>query len=442
MLGRPSIKAQQASTIRSRRMREGEEGNDNRTPALCCHTAHPEEPTRGWPQAVPTAGPNRCTRDRSPSSGFHHPAAIMILPSRVLRTTTLLTALATALATAGACATSRNSSEATAPTAGAPRSPADSARADSTRGYTLYHSGSLTDAQTTPKGGAYLAGGGTDIEPGMRWLLAQGGTQSNGAFGDVVVLRSSGSNGYHTMLTGMGAHSVRSFVIFSRDGAERPEIAEAIRRAEVVFIAGGDQSTYETRWRGTSLQRELNARIAAGYPVGGTSAGLAVLGEHVYSALNVSSTSVMVLPNPYDASVTLSRSLFTLPVLRNVITDSHFAVRDRMGRLMVFLARLQQDGAASAPRALAVDERSAVGVNSDGTATVFGPGNGAYLVSVAATATRVCKAQTALELSPVEVQLVGTGSTFDLGRWSAPSARRYTLQVRGGVVSSSDGAIY
>lgn len=170
----------------------------------------------------------------------------MILPSRVLRTTTLLTALATALATAGACATSRNSSEATAPTAGAPRSPADSARADSTRGYTLYHSGSLTDAQTTPKGGAYLAGGGTDIEPGMRWLLAQGGTQSNGAFGDVVVLRSSGSNGYHTMLTGMGAHSVRSFVIFSRDGAERPEIAEAIRRAEVVFIAGGDQSTYET----------------------------------------------------------------------------------------------------------------------------------------------------------------------------------------------------
>lgn len=362
----------------------------------------------------------------------------MISPSRFLRRTTLLSALFAA----GACAIPHNAPAAATPSSGAPRSPADSARADTARGYTLYHSGSLTDAQTTPKGGAYLAGGGTDIEPGMRWLLAQGGTRPGGAFGDVVVLRSSGSNGYHAMLTGMGAHSVRSFVIFSRAGAERPEIADAIRRAEVVFIAGGDQSTYETRWRGTSLQREVNARIVAGYPVGGTSAGLAVLGEHVYSALHASATSARVLPSPYDSSVTLSRSLFTLPVLRNVITDSHFAVRDRMGRLLVFLARLQQDGAAPSPRALAVDERSAVGVNGEGTATVFGPGKGAYLISVATTATRVCKAQTPLELSPVEVQQVGTGSTFDLGRWSAPSARRYTLHVRGGVVSSSDGAIY
>jgi cyanophycinase len=361
----------------------------------------------------------------------------MMLSSPVLRITTVFAALLAA----GACAASRAPSEAT-PTTSTPRSAADSARADTARGYTLYHSGSSEDVRTTPKGGAYLAGGGTDIEPGMRWLLSQGGAQANGQFGDVVVLRSSGSNGYHAMLSDMGANSVRSFVIFSREGAERPEIAEAIRRAEVVFIAGGDQSTYETRWRGTSLQREVNARIAASYPVGGTSAGLAVLGEHVYSALNESSTSAMVLPNPYHASVTLSRSLFTLPVLRNVITDSHFAVRDRMGRLMVFLARLQQDGAAASPRALAVDERSAVGVNGDGTATVFGPGNGAYLVSVTATATRECEAQTPLTLAPVEVQLVGSGSTFDLGRWSAPSARRYTLQVRGGVVSSSDGAIY
>ncbi|HEY0931325.1 MAG TPA: cyanophycinase [Gemmatimonas sp.] len=361
----------------------------------------------------------------------------MILQSRPLRVSTMLALLLTA----SACAASRTPSEA-APVSSSPRSPADSARADTVRGFTLYHSGSTSDVRTTPKGGAYLAGGGTDIQPGMQWLLGQGGTQAGGAFGDVVVLRSSGSNGYHTMLMDMGAHSVRSFVIFSREGAERPEIAEAIRNAEVVFIAGGDQSTYETRWRGTSLQREVNARITAGYPVGGTSAGLAVLGEHVYSALNESSTSAKVLPSPYDASVTLSRSLFTLPVLRNVITDSHFAVRDRMGRLLVFLARLQQDGAATAPRALAVDEKSAVGVNADGIATVFGPGNGAYLVSVDTTATRTCKANTPLDLSPVDVQLVGSGSTFDLGRWSAPTARRYTLTARSGVVTSSDGHIY
>ena len=344
-------------------------------------------------------------------------------------------------ATITGCAGARTTPQAAATPSNATPAPS-TPQSDTARGFTVYHSGSDTDVRTTPRGGAYLAGGGTDIEAGMRWLLAQGGERAGGGFGDVVILRSSGGNGYHAMLTGMGVNSVRSFVIFSRAGADRPEIAEAIRRAEVVFIAGGDQSTYEKRWRGTAVQREVNARIAAGYPVGGTSAGLAVLGEHVYSALNVSSTSKDVLASPYDSSVTLSRSLFTLPVLRNVITDSHFAVRDRMGRLLVFLARLQQDGASASPRALAIDEKSAVGVDASGEATVFGSGKGAWLLAVPATASRLCIPGTPLTLSSVEVQHVAANATFDLGRWSAPQARHYTLTVQRGVVTASGGSIY
>ncbi|WP_337169361.1 cyanophycinase [Gemmatimonas aurantiaca] len=357
-----------------------------------------------------------------------------------------LVSAATVTGCAGARTTPQTGATTTAATTAATPSSArptsSTPQSDTARGFTVYHSGSDTDVRTTPRGGAYLAGGGTDIEAGMRWLLAQGGERPGGGFGDVVILRSSGGNGYHAMLTGMGVNSVRSFVIFSRAGADRPEIAEAIRRAEVVFIAGGDQSTYERRWRGTAVQREVNARIAAGYPVGGTSAGLAVLGEHVYSALNVSSTSKDVLASPYDSSVTLSRSLFTLPVLHDVITDSHFAVRDRMGRLLVFLARLQQDGASASPRALAVDEKSAVGVDASGKATVFGSGKGAYLISVPATATRICSANTPLTLAPINVQHVSANGIFDLGQWSAPNARQYTLQVQRGVVTASDGAIY
>ena len=36
-------------------------------------------------------------------------------------------------------------------------------------GYTAYVSGSTTDVQTTPLGGALLAGGGTDSDAGMKW---------------------------------------------------------------------------------------------------------------------------------------------------------------------------------------------------------------------------------------------------------------------------------
>ena len=309
-------------------------------------------------------------------------------------------------------------------------------------GYTAFVSGSTTDAQTTPAGGALLAGGGTDSDAGMQWLLTQGGARSVGAFGDVVVLRTSGTNGYNSFLMNLGANSVTSIVISTVNGANSDYVKNAIARAEVVFIAGGDQSTYVNLWTGTALQTAVNARVAAGYPIGGTSAGLAVLSPFVYAAFNASSTSAVVLANPYDASVTITNALFTVPVLQNLITDSHFAVRDRMGRLVTFLARLQQDGRAAAPRGIGVDEKSAVGVLPNGAATVFGAGNGAYLLSVTNSVTRVCTANTPLSFSPVTTVRVHVGTQFNLTTWTTAASAPYVLSVTTGVLSSSTGAIY
>ena len=309
-------------------------------------------------------------------------------------------------------------------------------------GYKIYQTGSRTDVQTQPIGGAYLAGGGTDVDAGMAWLMGQGGTRSPGQYGDVVVLRTSGSNGYNNYLGKLGANSVTSIVITSVAGANSDVVKDAIAKAEVVFIAGGDQSTYVNLWRGTALQTAVDARVAQGYPIGGTSAGLAVLGEYVYAALNASAESAIVLQNPFDTSVTLQPALFDVPLLSNVLTDSHFQTRDRMGRLLVFLARLQEDGMASAPRAIAVDEGSGVGVSANGTTTTFGTGVGAYYLSVEANATRVCAPNTPLTYTPVSTVHVTNGGNFALGTWTSTSSSPYTLSVSNGVVSSSAGSIY
>jgi cyanophycinase len=309
-------------------------------------------------------------------------------------------------------------------------------------GFTAYVSGNLTDVQTTPAGGALLAGGGTDSDAGMKWLLEQGGTRGTGKYGDVVVLRTSGTNGYNKYLVNFGANSVTSIVISSVSGANSDYVRNAIGKAEVIFLSGGDQSTYVKLWSGTALQTAVNARIAAGVPIGGTSAGLAVLGPYVYAAFNASSTSPTVLANPYDVSVTLTNALFTVPVLQNLITDSHFTVRDRMGRLVTFLARLQQDGSATAPRGLGVDEQSAVGVTPSGAATVFGAGTGAYLLSVTSGATRVCAANTPLSYTPVTTIRVPVGTQFNLSTWTAANTTAYTLSATNGLLTSSKGAIY
>jgi cyanophycinase-like exopeptidase len=87
-------------------------------------------------------------------------------------------------------------------------------------------------------------------------------------------------------------------------------------------------------------------------------------------------------------------------LLKNILTDSHFAKRDRMGRNLGFLSRIAQDGWSAHPREIAVDERSAVLVEPDGSATIVGSGKGAYFLELTKSPER-CSAGKPLTLDGV-----------------------------------------
>jgi len=225
-------------------------------------------------------------------------------------------------------------------------------------------------------------------------------------------------------------------------------VATIIRQAEAVFIAGGDQSRYVNFWQGTPVQDAINSDLAAGKPIGGTSAGLAILGEFGYGALkdkpkDSDLASKDVLPNPFHERVTISRDFLKVPFLQGIITDSHFAKRDRMGRSLVFLARLVQDSWSVMPREIAVDEKSAVLVEADGTATVVGPGKGAYFLRVTQVP-EVCRPTSPLTFRDIAVYHGPAASRFDLTSWSGQGGSGYLLSVEDGVVKSTqaDGGIY
>jgi cyanophycinase len=203
-------------------------------------------------------------------------------------------------------------------------------------GYTTALVGNPANVTRTTSGGIGLMGGGTDVDAAFRWMI----TKSGG--GDFVVLRASGTDAYNPYIyTDLGGvDSVETIIVTSRTGASNSYVTNAVRNAEALFIAGGDQSNYWNYWRGTPLEDALQSLVAKNVPIGGTSAGLHVLGEFVYTALNTSATSATTLANPYDRSVTLGNDFLHLPNLNKVITDSHFSPRDRMGRLVGFLARL------------------------------------------------------------------------------------------------------
>lgn len=301
--------------------------------------------------------------------------------------------------------------------------------------------GNHADAQTTPSFGLALMGGGSDQDEAFRWLCEK----ANG--GDFLVLTAARDDDYNPYVNKLcRLNSVATLGIFSKKDAENPAVAEIVRQAEAVFITGGDQAKYVNYWTGTPLQQALNDGIAAGKPIGGTSAGLAVLPQFAYSAQgdapndkNLSSSET--LANPLHPRITLVPDFLRIPLLRDVVTDTHFAKRDRLGRTLVFLARLLQDG--HDPRAIGVDERSVVLVDADGAGKVAGTGKGAYFIRPEKKP-EALRANAPLTLASYEVYFAPPGATFDIKHWKGAGGTQYQLFVRQGRISSSKagGDIY
>jgi len=302
--------------------------------------------------------------------------------------------------------------------------------------YKYFRLGNKENVQTKPVAGIAMMGGGDDLDEAFRWLC------NKGRGGDFLILRARGDDDYNSYVNGLcKANSVATLIIPDREAAEDPEVAKIIREAEIVFIAGGDQANYIRGWQGTPVESAINDNIAAGKPIGGTSAGLAVEGEFVYSATgdqpddkNLSSADV--LADPYFERVTLAREFLKVPHLENVITDSHFARRDRMGRSLGFLARIMKDGWSSSPREVAIDEKSAVLVEADGKARVLGTGKGAYFLRPT-QAPEVCEKGAPLTFRGVSVYRVPAGGHFDLPSWTGDGGTAYSLSVVHGKIEST-----
>lgn len=238
------------------------------------------------------------------------------------------------------------------------------------QGYTSYYTGNTTNITTNPEFGVCLMGGATEHDNAMRWLLQK----ANG--GDVVVLRSSGSNGYNNYLysdLGVGVNSVETLVITSVAGAINPYVLDKVANAEMIWFAGGDQWNYVSFFKNNALEDILNNHInIKNAPIGGTSAGMAILGSAYFSAQNGSVTSSQAMNNPYNSNITIGFNDFlSVPFLENVITDTHYDNPDRRGRHSTFLAKMKKD-LSVVMRGIACNEYVAVCFGNDGKAYVYG----------------------------------------------------------------------
>ena len=217
--------------------------------------------------------------------------------------------------------------------------------------------------------------------------------------------------------------------------ADLHRAALIIGKAEAVLFDGGSQARY-TAWADSPLMAAVQHVYRRGGVVGGTSAGLEILGQYFFNSSKRTVGSAEALANPYSPRVTFTRNMLKLPPLTGWITDAHFDTRNRFGRLTVFMARQIADGAVPCARrkiyGVGVDEENAVVVDKTGKAKVlFSSSNrGAGYFLVGGPATQVKPGRPLIYRNLKVTRIDSPRQYYDLGK-RCGMGPTYTVSVDG-----------
>lgn len=162
---------------------------------------------------------------------------------------------------------------------------------------------------------------------------------------------------YMSLFEELGAKS-RCIPVDRREDCFSEEILDVLKRTTGIFITGGNQLRLSTILGGTPVARELRRMNAEGIPVAGTSAGAAIMTEHMIAGGRSG-------PSPRESGVEFAPGL---GLTNRVIIDQHFNQRGRMGRL---LAALSFNPFVCG---LGIDENTAAFIGPDGDAEIVGRG--------------------------------------------------------------------
>ncbi|MCX6582599.1 MAG: cyanophycinase [Candidatus Aminicenantes bacterium] len=312
------------------------------------------------------------------------------------------------------------------------------------KGMVVYVTGNAAWVTTAHQPATVHMGGASECDEAMAWLTAKT------AGGDFVVVRADKSSGYQDYIynTIGGVDSVHTLVINKASFANTTYVETVIKNAEALWIAGGDQTSYYTLWKGTKVESAINYLITTKHAaVGGTSAGMAVLAQIDYIPAGSAVISSEALANPYHSYMANRQTDFLniVPFTTGIITDTHWSERDRMGRTITFMARNIVDGFTTVAntRAIACDEGAAVCVDGNGQAQIFGwAGYNDYAFFMQADTTpNTCQSGIPLHwtdaVTVYKVHGLPSGAnTFNLNTWTGTGGSVESVNVNNGVIDN------
>ncbi len=264
--------------------------------------------------------------------------------------------------------------------------------------------------------------GGAEEKENQPAILARFVELCGGDQADIVVIPTASRMAdtgarYERIFAELGAARVEAIDFDTRRDCEERGRLERIERASGIFLTGGNQLRITTLIGGTSVAKLIRMRSAQGVHVAGTSAGAAVLSEHMIAFGEEGGS-------PVAGSVRLAPGL---GLTNRFIIDQHFRQRDRLGRLSTALAYN--------PFAVGIglDEDTAAFIAPDNTLEVLGSG---AVTVIDAAGLEFSSMDQVEEGEPVcllglRIHVLVAGATFNLHTREA-SAGRLAMRKAGG----------
>lgn len=259
-------------------------------------------------------------------------------------------------------------------------------------------------ATDTPRGFIVPVGGAEQKTADMPILRRFVKTAGGGDARIVVIptaseLEDTGER-YVSLFEELYAEMAVSLPITTREQAQDPGHVDELENATGIFLTGGNQLRLSTILGGTPVAQAIRRLNADGVHVGGTSAGAAILPEHMIAGGKSGHT-------PRVDGVVLAPGL---GLTNRLLIDQHFRQRDRLGRLLTAVS--------FNPFAVGIglDEDTAVFLGPDdtfevvgsGAVTVVDPGGLAYSSMDSAAP------HEPVTLIGLGLHLLGDGATFNV----------------------------
>ncbi len=249
-----------------------------------------------------------------------------------------------------------------------------------------------------PVGGAEDKGNRAEIL--RRFVSLAGGSTARIAIIPTASQLEDTGRRYEGIFKELGARDAQALPYKTREDAERKDWLEMLETATGVFLTGGNQLRISTVLGGTMVATMIRRMNARGVPVGGTSAGAAILSEHMIAFGAEGAT-------PRAGMATLAPGM---GLTNRVVIDQHFRQRDRIGRL---LTALSYNPFAIG---LGLDEDTAAFIDADDVVHVLGAGAITVVDAAALEHSSVASAELGdvICMTGVRIHLLPSGGRFDL----------------------------